>query len=286
MRSSSLDRKPVPDDTENEDLLRHLENGVLRITLNRPDAGNSMKPAMRDQIRDWMDGASADATVRCVVITGAGDRAFCTGAALGAGGNELPPKPEGAPDRIVGDVARMIRNGWQRLIAAIQDCEKPVVAAVNGTAAGGGMNLALACDLVIMAEDARLISVFVRRGLAPDAGAAYLITRLVGPQRAKQLFFFGDDVPAHEAYRMGLANTVVPRANFDATVNEWAERLARGPSRAIALAKWLANRSLDSDRVTAFWDEGWAQELNNHSEDFKEGMTAFMERRTPEFKGW
>ncbi|MBV8304800.1 MAG: enoyl-CoA hydratase/isomerase family protein, partial [Acidimicrobiia bacterium] len=197
-----------------------------------------------------------------------------------------PPKPEGAPERIVGDAARVIRTGWQRLVASIIDCEKPVIAGVNGTAAGGGMHLALACDLVVMAEEAKFIEVFVRRGIAPDAGGAYILTRLVGLQKAKELFFFGDDIPAAEAYRIGLANKVVPRAHLEKTLADWAGRLAAGPTKAIAFAKWLSNRAVDSDRISAFWDEGYAQELVSGTEDSKEGMLSFVERRSPEFKGW
>jgi 2-(1,2-epoxy-1,2-dihydrophenyl)acetyl-CoA isomerase len=267
------------------DLLRRLENGVLWITLNRPDAGNAMKPEMRDQIAVWLDEASSDPLVRAVVITGTGEKGFCTGADLRAG-RPTALRPEGVPERVVGDAARVIRTGWQRLIAAVLDCEKPVIAGVNGTAAGGGMHLALACDLVIMAEEARFIEVFVRRGIAPDAGGAYLLTRLVGPQKAKELFFFGDDVRAEEAARIGLANVVVPRANLDKTLTEWAERLARGPTKAIGFAKWLTNRSLDSDRQGSFWDEAYAQELLGHTEDSAEGVASFVERRPPEFKGW
>jgi 2-(1,2-epoxy-1,2-dihydrophenyl)acetyl-CoA isomerase len=270
----------------NDDVLRRIENGVLWITLNRPEAGNAMKAEMRHQIADWLDEASGDPSVRAIVITGAGEKGFCTGADLRSSRTQPPARPEGAPDRIVGDAARMIRTGWQRLVSSILDCEKPVIAGVNATAAGGGMHLAIACDLVIMAEEARFIEVFVRRGLAPDAGGAYLLTRLVGPQKAKELFFYGDDISAADAERIGLANKIVPRAELDKTLTEWAERLARGPTQAIGFAKWLTNRSLDSDRHGAFWDEGYAQELNNHTEDAAEGMAAFAERRAPEFKGW
>ena len=269
-----------------EDLLRRLEDGVLWITLNRPDAGNAMKAEMRNQIADWLDEASGDPTVRAVVITGAGEKGFCTGADIRSQRRDPPPKPEGAPERIVGDAARVIRSGWGRLVASIMDCEKPVIAGVNATAAGGGMHLALACDLVIMAEEARLIEVFVRRGIAPDAGGAYLLTRLVGPQKAKELFFFGDDVSATDAERIGIVNKVVPRAELEKTLTEWAERLARGPTKAIGFAKWLTNRALDSDRHGAFWDEAYAQELVSGTEDSKEGMMSFVERRPPEFKGW
>ena len=186
----------------------------------------------------------------------------------------------------MGDAARLIRNGWQRLISAVLDCEKPVIAAVNATAAGGGMHLALACDLVIAAEEAKFIDVFVRRGIAPDAGGAYLLPRLIGPQKAKELFFFGDDVPATEAERMGLVNRVVPRDRLMAEVGAWAARLAAGPTKAIGVAKYLTNRSLESDRAAALWDESVAQELITGTEDCREGLSAFAERRSPEFRGW
>ncbi len=267
------------------DVLRRIDNRVAWITLNRPDAGNAMTPAMRDQIADWLTEASGDLTIRAVVITGAGTKGFCTGADL-RGGRPVSPRPEGMPDRAMGDAARMIRRGWQRLVSSVLDCEKPVIAGVNATAAGGGMHLALACDLVIAAEESRFIEVFVRRGIAPDAGGAYLLARLVGPQRAKELFFFGDDVSAAEALGMGLVNRVVPRAELDKILTEWAERLASGPTKAIGMAKALANRSLDSDRGTSFWEESYAQELVNSTEDAREGMRSFMERRPPEFKGW
>jgi len=262
-----------------------LEDGIAWITLNRPEAGNAITAAMRDQIIAWLEEASADLGVRVVVLTGAGEKGFCTGADLRAQ-DRGPARPAGAPDRPVGDAARMIRNGWQRLIGAVLDCEKPVIAAVNATAAGGGMHLALACDLVIAAEESKFIAVFVRRGIAPDAGGAYLLPRLIGPQKAKELFFFGDDVPAPEAERLGLVNRVVPRDRLLAEAGAWAARLAAGPTKAIGAAKYLTNRSLESDRAGALWDESVAQELVTGTEDCREGLSAFAERRSPVFKGW
>ena len=268
------------------DVIRHIEDGVARITLNRPDAGNAMTSAMRDQIGAWVQDASADLNVRVVIITGAGEKAFCTGADLRGGRAAPHARPEGAPDAGVGDGARTIRNGWQRLVASILDCEKPVIAGVNGTAAGGGMHLALACDLVVAAEEAKFIEIFVRRGIAPDGGGAWLLARLVGIQKAKELFFFGDDVPAAEAYRLGLVNRVVPRAELEDTLQQLATRLAHGPTKAIGTAKWLTNRALDVDRATAFQDEAMAQELVTHTLDSKEGFASFLERRPSAFKGW
>jgi 2-(1,2-epoxy-1,2-dihydrophenyl)acetyl-CoA isomerase len=275
----------MPDPMPEPEVLRTLQDGVVWITLNRPEAGNAITTPMREQIIAWLEEASADLGVRVVVLTGTGEKGFCTGADLRAPVPGLP-RPEGAPARAAGEAARMIRTGWQRLIAAVLDCEKPVIAAVNATAAGGGMHLALACDLVLAAEEAKFIEVFVRRGIAPDAGGAYLLPRLIGPQRAKELFFFGDDLPAAEAERLGLVNRVVPRDGLADLAGEWAARLATGPTRAIGMAKHLTNQSLESDRATALWDEALAQELVTGTEDCREGLMAFAERRAPVFRGW
>ena len=269
-----------------DDVTRRVEDGVCWITLNRPDAGNAVTQSMRDQIAGWVRDASADRFVRVVVITGAGDKAFCSGADLRGGRLPARPKPDGAPEVVVGEASRMIREGWQALVSSILDCEKPVIAGVNGTAAGGGMHLALACDLVVMAEEAKFVEVFIRRGIAPDAGGAWILSRLVGIQKAKELFFFGDDVPAAEAYRIGLVNRLVPRAELQAALEEWAGRLATAPTMAIGVAKWLTNRALDVDRATALHDEAMAQELITNTVDSTEGVASFVERRPPEFKGW
>jgi 2-(1,2-epoxy-1,2-dihydrophenyl)acetyl-CoA isomerase len=186
---------------------------------------------------------------------------------------------------VTGDVARTIRLGAQRLIAAVLDCEKPVIAAVNGTAAGIGAHLAFACDLVLAAEPAKFIEVFVRRGLVPDGGGAYLLPRLIGPQRAKELMFFGDALTAADAQRIGLVNRVVPPDDLEKTAREWAERLATGPTRALALTKQLVNASLDTDRAAAFAAEAAAQEINMTTADANEGVASFVERRSPQYRG-
>jgi len=268
------------------DVLRDDRDGVAWITLNRPDAGNAMTAAMRNQIADWLDDISGDVGARAVVIRGSGEKGFCTGADLRGGRMQGPARPEGVPERMVGDAARMIRTGWQRLVGAVLDCEKPVIAGVNATVAGGGCHLVLACDLVIMAEEARFIEVFIRRGIIPDAGGCYLLPRLIGPQKAKELMFFGDDVPAAEAERIGLVNKVVPRASLDEALAEWSGRLATMPTTAIGMTKSLINRSLESSRPVAFAEEAWAQELVQATADAREGMMSFAERRPAEFKGW
>ena len=172
------------------------------------------------------------------------------------------------------------------LVTAVLDCEKPVVAAVNGTAAGVGVHLALACDLVLASESARFIEAFLSRGLVPDGGAAWLLPRLVGIQRAKELLFFGEAVTAADAAALGLVNRVVPADQLLDVTAEWAARLAAGPTRAIALTKWMVNRSLDVDRTTALAEEALAQETNVASVDSAEGVASFVERRRPDFTGW
>ena len=265
-------------------LVRQDDDGVLAITLNRPEAANALTPDQRDRIIDLLAGASEQVEVRAVVL-GATGRHFCTGADLRVA-RPGPARPADAPDRVVGDVARMLERGAQRLVGAVLDCEKPVLAAVNGTAAGLGAHLALACDLVICADSAKFVEVFVRRGLVPDGGGAWLLPRLVGLQKAKELMFFGDDVPAADALALGLVNRIVPADALDAAVSEWAKRLAAGPTRSIGLTKWLLNRSLDSDRATAFHDEAVAQEMNLATHDANEGVQAFVERRDPTYRGW
>lgn len=258
---------------------------MLILTLDRPDVHNALSWQARDALADAFLDASSDASVRAVVVTGAGDRAFCAGADL-----RVPPppapRPAGAPERIHGDVARSIAAGWQRVLTSVLDCAKPVVAAVNGTAAGAGMHLALAADIVVMSEAARLVPVFVRRGIVPDGGGAYLLTRLVGPHVARQLYLFGDDVSASEAQRLGLVMHVAPAGQTLATALSLARRLAAGPTRTLGATKRLINRALDIDRDTALAEEAWTQEGIMTTADSQEGVQAFVERRAPVFRGW
>ncbi|MFJ9423079.1 enoyl-CoA hydratase/isomerase family protein [Streptomyces sp. NPDC101249] len=276
--------------------VHHRVSGrVATVTLDRPEALNALTPAQRDRLIELFTAFSADPEVRAVVLTGTG-RGFCAGADLRGDPTPAPPpatvpataETSGGPPRagrVAGDVSRTLRLGAQRLIGAVLDCEKPVIAAVNGTAAGLGAHLALACDLVLAAESARFIEVFVRRGLVPDAGGAYLLPRLIGPQRAKELMFFGDALGAADAQRLGLVNRVVPDAELAETAAAWADRLASGPTRALALTKQLVNSSLETDRAAAFAAEAAAQELNMATHDAQEGLRSFAARESPVFRG-
>jgi 2-(1,2-epoxy-1,2-dihydrophenyl)acetyl-CoA isomerase len=266
-----------------ETLLHRVEGGVSWITLNRPDAGNAINADQRNTIIALLQTADLDPAIRAVVI-GAKGKHFCTGADLRA------PQPDAdgaaeAGDPPVGTIMRLIADGAQRLIAAVLDCQKPVIAAVNGTAAGIGAHLALASDMVVAVEDAGFIEVFVRRGILPDGAGAYLLPRIIGMQRAKELVFLGERLSAGDAFTLGMVNRVVPAADLESTVGELAARLAQGPTVALGLAKRLLNRSLDVDRASAFFEEAMAQELVTTTEDATEGIASFVERRPTEFKG-
>src|SRR5277367_21178 len=263
-----------------------MEDSISWITLNRPSVGNAVGPAQRARVIGLLEQASRSMAVRAVVITAVGD-SFCTGADLQA---RLPSPvddaPPGAPDRPPGATMRSLRGGAQRFITAVLGCDKPVLAAVNGTAAGIGAHLAFACDLVIAAEEARFIEVFVRRGILPDSGGLWLLPRLVGLQRAKEMVFFGDAIQARDAERLGLVNRVVPGQELQDTARAWAQRLADGPTTAISLAKSLLNQSFESSWEVALRDEAAAVEINKGTHDAAEGIASFRERRPAHFLGW
>jgi 2-(1,2-epoxy-1,2-dihydrophenyl)acetyl-CoA isomerase len=252
-----------------------IDHDVAWITLNRPDARNAVNDEMREELLAVFADARTNPAIRALVLTGAG-KGFCTGADLSRRGGG----PSGP-----GAAREMMRTRSQRLIRSLWELEKPVIAAVNGVAAGLGAHLAFAADLVIAAADARFIEVFVRRGIAVDAGGAYLLPRLIGLARAKELVFFGDDLSAEDALRIGLVNKVVPAEELQAAARSWAERLASGPTFAIGMSKRLLNRSLECDLETALDEEAMVQSIVTQSDDTKEGMMAFAERRQPIFKG-
>lgn len=253
-----------------------LENNVAWVKLNRPDARNAVNAEMREEIIAVLTDARTNGDIRAVVLTGTG-KGFCTGADLSGPRGQGPTGPGAGREVMKGSSQRLIRTLWE--------LEKPVIAAVNGVAAGLGSHLAFASDLVIAAEEARFIEIFVRRGIAIDAGGAFLLPRLLGLSKAKELVFFGDDLPAADALKLGLVNKVVPAAELESAAREWAERLAQGPTFAIGMSKRLLNRSLESSLETCLEEEAMAQSMVTQSEDTKEGMRAFMEKRSPAFIG-
>jgi 2-(1,2-epoxy-1,2-dihydrophenyl)acetyl-CoA isomerase len=261
-----------------------IVNQVAWITIDRPEAGNALSPPCRDRIRDLVASTNASHHARCIVLTATGQKLFCPGADLSHAAET--DRAEGVPDRVVGDVRRMMMDGQYTLFPTLLDSDLPIIAAVNGTAAGMGAHLAFACDLVIAADTAKFIEIFARRGLVVDALGAYLLPRLIPLHKAKELVFFADDLPAEEAERLGLVNKVVPAAELTIAATAWAERLASGPTRALSLSKWLLNQSFDADRRTMMQAESWAVEVNTHSQDFAEGLASFRERREPEWRGY
>ncbi|WP_068186413.1 enoyl-CoA hydratase-related protein [Mycobacterium sp. UM_CSW] len=255
------------------------DGAVLWLVLDRPEAGNSVTRAVQQALIENLRSASDEPGVRAVVLTGHGDKHFCTGPNLRDPG--MQPKK----DRVAGDAARILRTGSQAVVSALLDCEKPVLCSLNGIAAGVGASMVLACDLIVASESARIIELFARRGLAPDGGAAYLLARKVPFNVAKQLLFFGEELSAAEAERLGLVNKVVAADDLEAETAAWAQRLADGPTRALAAAKAMLNQAFDVDRDAAFRTEALLVEQVAATDDVAEGMAAFTERRNPDFRG-
>ncbi len=254
------------------------EAGVLCITLNRPEQMGAITAPMRDEMVERLIAARGDLDVRAVVLTGRG-RGFCTGADLS--------QPGGGSSAAswAGRTREIMRGGAQKLLRAIWELEKPVLAAVNGTAAGLGAHLAFCSDLIIAAAGVRFIEVFVRRGIAVDAAGGFLLPRVMPLAKAKELAFFGEGLTAEEGLGLGVINKVVPAEELEATAREWAGRLAAGPTFAIGISKRLLNRGTETGLEDIFHEEASLQALVTGSEDAQEGIAAFRERRPPAFKG-
>jgi 2-(1,2-epoxy-1,2-dihydrophenyl)acetyl-CoA isomerase len=245
--------------------------GAIRtITLNRPEKKNAINSVMWDELLAAFNAANDDADIRVLVITGAGG-AFCSGADLSGGISEGAGL---ASMRHVGDVC-----------LALHRIAKPTIAKVGGVAAGAGMNLALGCDLVVASDDARFSEIFAKRNLSLDFGGSWLLPRMIGIHKAKELAFFADIITAKEAAEFGLVNRVVPAAQLDAFVDEWAERLAAGPPIALSMTKTLLNNSLATSMAQALEDEARTQSVNFTTTDMVEAVTAFIEKREPRFQG-
>jgi 2-(1,2-epoxy-1,2-dihydrophenyl)acetyl-CoA isomerase len=273
------------DERLDAELTRTLDGGVLWLTINRADSSNAIPYYVRDGLIDAFRSAHADLAVRVIVLTGAGERHFCTGSDLRIR-PPMPEKPEGAPDLVVGSAVQMMRTGFQALMEAMQDCQKPVIVSLNGTAAGGGAMLTLAADLVIASETARLVDVFTKQALIPDGGYLYLLPRIVGMHKAKEIVFLGDTLSANEARELGIVNKVVPPDQLEAATREWAGRLAAKPTKVLGWAKKLLHDASEQPRTGVLENEAVFIELNQHTQDSQERMAAMMEKRDPLWKGW
>ncbi len=252
-------------------LVDRAPNGVVTLTLNRPERKNAMNAAMFNELLAVFREVDASTSDRVLVITGAGD-AFCSGADLGDRGSDTRPA--------------LARLHWVADIAlALHRIPKPVIAKVNGVAVGAGMNLALGCDLIIASDNARFSEIFARRGLSIDFGGSWLLPRLIGMHRAKELAFFADIISAKEAAELGLVNRVLPASQLDAFVADWADRLAAGPPLALSMTKRLLASSFTTTMDEALEAEGLAQSVNTATEDTAEAIRAFLEKREPRFKG-
>lgn len=247
------------------------ERAVTTLTLNRPDALNALTAALRRDLLAAVKAAGRDAEVRAVVITGAG-RAFCAGADLRGGSGER-------------EFRRVLTDEYNPLIEVIRTLPKPVIAAVNGVAAGAGMSLALAADLVVAADDARFVPAFGRIGLVPDSGLTRTLVRAVGRHRAFEMLLGERQLTAAEAEAAGLVAAVVPGDRLADTARQLAERLASGATRAIGLTKRLIADAEDADLVDSLAAEAALQEIAGRTEDHAEGVAAFTEKRDPVFGG-
>jgi 2-(1,2-epoxy-1,2-dihydrophenyl)acetyl-CoA isomerase len=264
-----------------ETLLYEVDQAVATITLNRPAVLNAISQQMIEELQATFDTIKEDASVRAVVVTGAG-RGFCSGADL-KGRQRVKPSEAPADASTAG--ADRLRRTLNPLILAIRTIEKPFIAAVNGVAAGAGCNLALACDIVLASDAARFGNVFTRIGLIPDCGGHFFLPRLVGFHKAAELMFTGDIIDAHEAERLGLINRVVTHAELVKQARELAERLARGPTRAIGLCKRTMNVGITADLAAVLDAEAEGQGLARQTEDHWEGVHAFLEKRPAHFRG-
>jgi len=259
-----------------EEVIFRREGSIEIITLNKPEKLNAFSFNMIEALTRGFERLSMEDEVRAVVVTGEG-RGFCTGADLTGGGARSDTNtPAGM---------RFSAQIYARLIRSMTEMEKPLIGAINGDAAGAGCNFALACDLLVASEQARFIQVFVRRGLVVDAGGTYFLPRLIGLARAKELMFTGEALEARRALELGLVNRVVPHEKLMDEAMELASRLAAGPTRAIGMIKSMVNCSFESDLGTALEREASLQGIVIGTSDVMEGITSFLEKRKPEFKG-
>ncbi|KML40879.1 MULTISPECIES: enoyl-CoA hydratase-related protein [Bacillaceae] len=246
-------------------------NGVAWITLNRPDKLNAFTEQLNKEVQHSVKQASRDKEVRCLVITGEG-RAFCSGQDLQGVNEDM-------------DHGEVLRQFYNPMVMEIHRCEKPIIAAVNGVAAGAGMSLALACDFRLLSEKASFLEAFIHVGLVPDAGNLYFLPKLIGHAKAMELAVLGEKINAEEAKELGLATKVIPMEQWQAEITAFAERLASMPTAAIAVIKKNLKASWDSTLEESLERDAQGQRIAGLTLDHKEGVAAFMQKRKPVFQG-
>ena len=251
-----------------------IENNIAWIHLNRPDVFNSFNRDMALLLQDELDACEANSEVRAIVITGNG-KAFCAGQDL---------KEVTSPELNPG-FKKILEEHYNPIVSRIRKIEKPIIAAVNGVAAGAGANIALACDVVVASELASFIQAFSKIGLIPDSGGTFFLPRLIGFQKASALMMLGDKVSALDAERLGMIYKVIPSEDFENEVQKIAITLSKMPTKALGMTKRLLNESMTNSLETQLDREGKLQIEAAQSEDYAEGVAAFVEKRTPNFKG-
>ena len=255
-------------------VLTAVDGGVMTVTMNRPEVLNALNPAMLDGLRAALAAAKADDAVRAVVLTGAG-RGFCAGADLGSDAMRTGRT----------DVSQGLREHYHPIVLAMRQLPKPIVAAVNGSAAGAGMSLALACDVVLAGESASFLQAFSKIGLVPDCGSTWFLPRIVGDVRARALMLMAEKIPARDALQFGLVWKVVADDALAAEAAGCAARLAAMPTRALDLIKQALTQSAANGLGEQLEVEALLQGQAFRTEDFREGVAAFVEKRAPRFVG-
>lgn len=257
-----------------ETILFDISNGVASITLNRPETLNAFNDTMIAETTAAFKQCGRDTAARCVVITGAG-RAFSSG-------QDLSDVNDRGDDFSIGE---HLRHGYNRLIQQMVSLEKPIIGSINGVAAGAGCSVALAADIRIASDKASFIQVFSKVGLVPDSGSTWILPRLIGYARAYEMAITADKIPAEQAFAWGMVNSVVPAEQLPEITAAWAAKLAAGPTLAFGLTKRAMLRGFNSSLNEALEYEAFLQELAGRSEDNKEGVQAFLEKRPPQYKG-
>jgi len=254
-------------------LTYEVAKGVATITLNRPEVYNALNDEITFELQDALKAVAKDEAVRVVVLTGAG-KAFCSGQDLKAA--------SGQQKRSFQD---SLQKRYNPIIRAMRSLPKPIICRLNGVAAGAGASLALACDVIVASEEASLIEIFINIGLVPDSGSSYFLPRLIGTARAFELCAMGQRVKAAEAFTMGLVNKVCPSDQLDHTVQGFTSYFATAPTKSVGLIKKMLNRSSTATLEDMLEYEAYCQEIAGQSDDYKEGVTAFLEKRKPSFTG-